>query len=73
MIVVKLLVLFIILIFPMVPTFWAIFDIAKRRFSSDRRKIIWLFTVATFPLIGAILYILFERKKTEPLAEGGSD
>ncbi len=51
---------------PLIPTFWAIQDIPKRRFSSPRRKIAWFVGVSTIPFIGALLYIFFERKKTEP-------
>lgn len=52
---------------PLIPTFWAIQDIPKRQFRSFRRKFLWFFAVSTFPFFGALAYILFERKKTEPL------
>ncbi|SFM43675.1 PLDc N-terminal domain-containing protein [Thermodesulforhabdus norvegica] len=52
---------------PLVPTFWAIQDIPKRQFRSFRRKFLWFFAVSTFPFFGALAYILFERKKTEPM------
>jgi len=54
---------------PILPTFWAIFDIPKRRFATDKRKMIWFFTVSTLPFIGAMLYILVERRHTEPLKD----
>jgi cytochrome bd-type quinol oxidase subunit 2 len=50
-----------------VPTFWAIFDIPKRRFASHKEKMIWLMTVSTLPFVGAVLYILFKRRHTEPM------
>jgi len=55
------------LILPLVPTFWAILDIPRRRFATPRRKVIWLFLVSTFPLIGAIIYACFVRPRTRPL------
>ncbi len=61
-------ILILLLLFvPMIPTFWAIQDIPKRKFLSTKRKVVWFFTVSTLPFIGAALYILFERKRTEPL------
>lgn len=63
----KLLVLAILLIIPIVPTFWAILDIPKRRFSSTRKKVLWFLTVATLPFLGAICYIVLARRHTEPL------
>ncbi|MGC8719656.1 MAG: PLDc N-terminal domain-containing protein [Thermodesulforhabdaceae bacterium] len=56
-----------ILFVPLLPTFWAIQDIPKRRFSSTKRKIIWFLTVSTIPFFGAIGYLIFERRKTEPM------
>lgn len=52
---------------PLIPTFWAIQDIPKRRFVSSKRKIIWFVTVSTVPFFGALGYLIFERKKTEPI------
>jgi|GEM_PF-1396817 len=59
--------LLVVLLFgvPLIPTFWAIQDVPKRRFKSSRRKIAWFIIVSTFPFIGAVAYILLERKKTE--------
>jgi hypothetical protein len=56
----------IILILPLVPTFWAILDIPKRRFTTPRKKAIWFFLVSTFPFIGAMIYICFVRRYTQP-------
>lgn len=52
---------------PLIPTFWAIQDIPKRKFISSKRKIIWFVTVSTVPFFGALGYLIFERKKTEPI------
>ncbi|MCX7821904.1 MAG: PLDc N-terminal domain-containing protein [Syntrophobacterales bacterium] len=56
-----------LLFVPLIPTFWAIQDIPKRKFISPKRKIIWFFTVSTIPFFGALVYLIFERKKTEPI------
>jgi hypothetical protein len=50
---------------PLVPTFWAILDIPKRRFSSPRKKAVWFAIVATFPFVGAMFYIILVRRHTE--------
>jgi len=63
----KILMVVLILTLPMIPTFWAIVDIPKRRFPSRSRKIAWFAVVATFPCIGGMLYIIFARRNTEPL------
>lgn len=63
----KMLMLAIIFGAPLVPTFWSILDIPKRRFASERQKLLWIFIVATLPFIGGMVYILFVRRTTEPL------
>lgn len=57
-------------ILPMVPTFWAIQDIPKRRFPTRRKKIGWFLLVSSLPCVGALLYILFIRKSTVPSMDG---
>jgi hypothetical protein len=56
-----------LLALPMVPTFWAILDIPKRRFATTRKKIIWFLVVATLPFIGAVFYVALARRHTEPM------
>lgn len=63
----NLLVLAIILIIPMIPTFWAILDLPRRRFARLRYKVLWFAVVSTLPCIGAALYILLARRHTQPL------
>jgi hypothetical protein len=63
----KLLLVSVILILPLLPTFWAILDIPKRRFSSYKKKMIWFLVVSTLPLVGAIFYIALARRHTEPV------
>ncbi|ABK15861.1 hypothetical protein Sfum_0159 [Syntrophobacter fumaroxidans MPOB] len=57
-----------ILSLPLVPTFWAILDIPKRRFASPRKKAVWFAIVSTFPFIGAMIYIILIRRHTEPIS-----
>jgi cytochrome bd-type quinol oxidase subunit 2 len=63
----KLLLMAVIFGAPLVPTFWSIFDIPKRRFASQNKKLLWLFVVSTLPFVGGMIYILFVRRRTEPL------
>ena len=63
----KILLVVIILLLPMAPTFWAILDIPKRRFSSTRKKILWFMVVAALPFLGAVLYLTLARPHTNPL------
>lgn len=63
----ELLIVLVLLIIPIIPTFWAILDIPRRRFPSRKGKIVWFILVATFPFVGALIYILFERRHTEPM------
>jgi hypothetical protein len=52
---------------PLIPTFWSILDIPKRRFATHKKKMLWFFVVATLPFIGGLIYILFVRRTTQPL------
>ena len=63
---VKIVLMVMVLLLPMAPTFWAILDIPKRRFSSTRKKVLWFFVVATLPFLGAIFYLTFVRRHTHP-------
>jgi hypothetical protein len=63
----KILIVVVMMAIPLIPTFWAILDIPKRRFNSAKQKLIWFFTVSTLPCIGAVLYILVGRRQTIPL------
>jgi hypothetical protein len=62
----KLLILAAIFVVPLVPTFWAIQDIPRRRFATPRKKVAWFVVVSTLPFVGAMLYILLVRRHTQP-------
>jgi hypothetical protein len=61
----KVLLLVLIFAVPIVPTFWALLDIPKRRFATPRKKMLWFFLVATLPFLGAVFYIIVARRHTE--------
>lgn len=63
----RILLVALILFLPLIPTFWAILDIPRRRFSSLKAKVIWFAVVSTLPVIGAILYFSLARRKTQPI------
>lgn len=63
----KVILLLLIFSIPLIPTFWAILDIPKRRFASTKRKVLWFLTVSSLPCVGAVLYIFLGRRSTEPI------
>ncbi|MCE5242675.1 MAG: PLD nuclease N-terminal domain-containing protein [Syntrophobacteraceae bacterium] len=63
----RIILLLILLVLPLIPTFWALIDIPRRRFSSTKKKVIWFLVVSTFPFVGAIVYIAIARRGTEPI------
>ena len=63
----KILLVVVIFLIPMIPTFWALMDIPKRRFPVWKSKVIWFAVVATLPVVGALLYIFLIRHKTQPI------
>ena len=64
---VNFLLVIVIALIPLIPTFWAILDLPKRRFSSTKSKLIWFAVVSSLPCIGATLYFLLARRNTQPL------
>lgn len=53
----------VILLFPVVFTFWAIFDLAHRDFGSLKKKAIWGAFVVFVPYLGGPVYLVFGRKQ----------
>ncbi|MFP5213235.1 MAG: PLD nuclease N-terminal domain-containing protein [Acidobacteriota bacterium] len=63
------LLLIVLLVVPILPTFWAILDIPRRQFASRKMKIVWFLVVSSIPVFGALLYILLVRGKTKPVTD----
>jgi hypothetical protein len=62
----KILLIVLLFVLPITPTFWALQDIPRRRFADRKKKLIWFLLVATLPCIGALVYILLVRRNTVP-------
>jgi hypothetical protein len=52
----------------MVPTFWAIVDVAYREFDSIRKKALWGAFVVFVPCLGGIVYLIFGRRQGRKVA-----
>jgi hypothetical protein len=52
-----------ILLLPMVPTFWAIVDVAYRDFGTLKKKALWGMLVVLVPCLGGIIYLIFGRRQ----------
>ena len=63
----KMLLAILLVMLPLAVTFWAILDIPKRRFSSEKKKLVWFVAVSSLPFVGAVFYVVFVRRHTEPL------
>jgi hypothetical protein len=59
----RILILIVLLLLPMVPTIWAIRDIAHKSFPSLKTKVIWFAVVTFLPPIGALIYIFIGRPR----------
>lgn len=60
----QIIILLVLLTIPLIPTFWAILDIPRRKFSSTKKKILWFLLVSTLPFVGAMFYIIIGRRHT---------
>jgi hypothetical protein len=47
----------------MVPTFWAIVDVAYRDFGTLRKKALWGAFIVFVPCLGGIVYLIFGRRQ----------
>ena len=52
-----------VLLLPMVPTFWAIVDVAYRDFGSLKKKALWAGLVVFVPCLGGLVYLVFGRRQ----------
>ena len=57
-----------IFLLPMVPTFFAIVDLAYRDFGSIRKKAIWGVFVVGVPCLGGIVYLIFGRRQGKKIS-----
>jgi len=64
---VNLIILLVILILPMLLTFWAIRDVAYGQFPTLQAKYIWLVVVTLLPAVGALVYLVAGRSQRRPM------
>jgi beta-lactamase regulating signal transducer with metallopeptidase domain len=62
-VILRILLLIVLLLLPMVLTFWAIRDVARRSFSSLKAKVIWFAVVTLLPVLGALVYLIAGRPR----------
>ena len=54
--------LIVILLFPIIFTFWAIIDLVYRDFGSVKKKALWGIFVILVPYLGGPVYLIFGRR-----------
>ncbi len=59
----RIIIFIILLVIPMIPTFWAITHISKGAFATTGQRYRWLALVVFLPPIGGLIYLFFGRKK----------
>jgi hypothetical protein len=59
----NLVIVIVILLLPLVFTFWAIRDVAYGQFPSTKTKYIWFAVVTLFPVLGALVYLVVGRSQ----------
>ena len=52
-----------ILLLPMVPTFWAIVDVAYRDFGTLKKRALWGAFIVFVPCLGGLVYLIFGRRQ----------
>lgn len=62
-----------ILLLPMVPTFWAIVDVANRDFGTLRKKALWGAFIVFVPCLGGIVYLIFGRRQGEKYPDNDTE
>ena len=58
-----------ILLLPMVPTFWAIVDIAYRDFGTLKKKALWGALIVFIPCLGGLVYLILGRRQGTKIAQ----
>jgi uncharacterized membrane protein YwzB len=59
----NLVIVIVILLLPLVFTFWAIRDVAYGQFPTPKTKYIWFAVVTLFPVLGALVYLVVGRSQ----------
>lgn len=57
------------LLLPMVPTFWAIVDIAYRDFGTLKKKVLWGTLIVFVPCLGGLVYLILGRRQGTRIAQ----
>ncbi|MEW5948762.1 MAG: PLD nuclease N-terminal domain-containing protein [Thermodesulfobacteriota bacterium] len=57
----RLIIVILILLLPMVPTFLAIRDVVHRPFADPQKKMIWLLIIIFLPVLGGLIYFAFKK------------
>ena len=58
-----------IFLLPMVPTFWAIVDVAHRDFGTLKKKALWGAFIVFVPCLGGLVYLIFGRRQGTKIAD----
>lgn len=61
--IVNLIILIVVLMLPMVLTFWAIRHVAYGQFPTLKTKYTWLVVVTLLPVVGALIYLVVGRSQ----------
>lgn len=66
----RLIIVILILLLPMVPTFLAIRDVVHRPLDDPQKKMIWLLIIIFLPVLGGLIYFAFKkfRKITDKIS-----
>ncbi len=49
----------VLLLIPIIPTFWAIIDVSRRKFDNILLQLIWLGIITILPFFGAVGYFVW--------------
>ncbi len=58
-----------IFLLPLVPTFWAIVDVAHRDFGTLKKKALWGAFIVFVPCLGGLVYLIFGRRQGTKIAD----
>ncbi len=53
-----------VLFIPVIFIFWALYDLNQRNFKNITERYYWMLLVTFFPVVGALIYLLFGRKRS---------